>query len=169
VRPLHQRLVMINYLKQFIKLDLNACKNKKDTRLKMRVKIYPILITSLGLLAGVTFYSLYHTAAPKKIITKNITTIEEPIDLQKLSPLKPQITSKKLTKLTLPTVEKEIQSKAEELAIETPEETQAIYDAITPDNYDETIEKADEAFATIEEYAKETQVAFLEEEANRNE
>lgn len=133
----------------------------------MRVKIYPILITSLGLLAGYTFYSLYHTVAPKQTITKNTISIDEPIDLQKQLPLEPQITAKKLTKLTLPTVGKETQT--EHTSIENPKQTQEIYDAITPDNYEEIIEQANEAFVTVETYAQEMEIAFLEEEANRNE
>ena len=139
----------------------------------MKVSIYPILMTSLVLLAGYTFYALYHSVAPKnphpqKTITQN-TISKEPIDLQKQFTLDLDTPTVKLPHVKVPPLEKEIQTQAEEIAIETPEETEAIYAAITPKNYEETMQRANEAFATVEAYAKKNEAAFLEEEANRNE
>ena len=142
----------------------------------MRVNVYPILITSLGLLAGFAFYTLYHTAAtpPPITITSEDKRVEDSIVFEEQTPLGSETSSVKHASIkhlpiTIPTVEKEIQHQAAQIAIETPEHTQEIYDAITPDNYDETMEKANEAFARLETSSKDMEVSILEEEAQRHE
>ena len=136
----------------------------------MKKLLYPVLITSLLVLAGFTFYSLYHSAAPLQTIAlDDDTKLEKPIDLQKLSPIKNNHQEKILPKHKVVSLEKEIQAQSKNIKIETPEETQAIYDSIRPDNYEETMEEANVAFATIETVAEEAEIAFLEEEANRQE
>lgn len=138
----------------------------------MRVHVYPILITSLGLLAGFAFYKLYHTAAtpPPITITSEDKRVEDSIVFEEQMPLDYETSSVKHATIkrepiNIPTVEKEIQYQEEQIAIETPEETQEIYNAMTPDNYDETMEKANEAFAALDDESSEAHRKLLEEEA----
>ena len=138
----------------------------------MRVHVYPILIISLGLLAGFAFYTLYHTAAtpPPTTVTLEDKTRDDSMVFEEQMPLDSEISSIKhasikRSPIKIPTVEKEIQNQTAQRVMETPEHTQEIYDAMTPDNYDETMEKANEAFTALDDESSEAHRKLLEEEA----
>ena len=127
----------------------------------MRANIFPIFITSLGLFTAYVFYALWHTDevnpsqannqsisteitpkhfTPKKRITSTVVNIED-VNIERKKDIKKESLAE-----TLPLGMKE-----------TEEQTQEAYEALIPENYDNTVIEAQEAFVSLDDAVLEMQ------------
>lgn len=131
----------------------------------MRDKLFPIFITLLGLLTAYAFYALWHTeelSSPteqqeqikeKQVIdlaNKKIIPRQRPIvSIPEVSLESPKI-SKKTEKKTIEEIEKH-EKLVFQLSDKLEEKTQTIYDSLIPEEHEEIMAEASEAFDRLDE------------------
>ena len=115
----------------------------------MKKYIFPFFITCLGLFTAYIFYSLWHT---KEVNIPKIPELPKEKVIEDLSVPKTSLEADAQM-----SEEKEMLSmseKQETIPNLTPEQmetkTQAVYDALTPEDYEETMSEASEAFEALD-------------------
>ena len=144
----------------------------------MKAYIFPLFITSLGLFAAYVFYALWHTEEvnPPKVVEKSQKKVMvEDLSNKKIIPKKNLNENRPVVPEASPEThsqlsdEKEMSSmmeKQETIPNLTPEQmetkTQAVYDALTPEDYEETMSEASEAFEALDAHVEEVDAKLAE-------
>ena len=139
----------------------------------MKSYIFPLLITLLGLLAAYLFYALWHTETlnPPKIIEKQQEKTEDlsrKTLIPKTVPPQHDISTEHVKEVEQPGSDEKIEIE-EEAAIPnlTPEQmqaqTEALYEKLTPQEHEETMQAAAEAFEELDAIVEEQDIKLAEE------
>lgn len=138
----------------------------------MKKYFFPIFITALGLFTAYVFYALWHSEelSPPKKVKQTKTNMEQDHSMGNM-------TSQRSSDLTVPDasmsqqveehmVEEELSK--EDISSKTPEQLQAqtdeVYESLTPENHEETMEAAAEAFEQLDTYVEELDAQLAQEE-----
>ena len=139
----------------------------------MKSYIFPLLITFLGLLAAYLFYALWHTETPNppKIIEKQQEKTEDlsrKTLIPKTVPLQHDISIEHVKEAEQSGSDEKIEIEEEAPVPNlTPEQmqaqTDALYEKLTPQEHEETIQAAAEAFEELDAMVEEQDVQLAEE------
>ncbi len=145
----------------------------------MKSYFFPLFITILGLFTVYIFYALWHTEElnPPKIVEKQQEkTVEDLSDkaiVPKIDHPHSSIAMKNTAHTSVQSVKEPEMQKDEEMDKETdvpnltPQQmqtqTEAVYDALTPENYEETMEEAAVAFEQLDTMVEEQDAKLAEE------
>ena len=132
----------------------------------MKEKLFTAFIILLGVLTAFAFYAFWHTEPQSNVPSKNDTSpsaintsgkhegiVDDVVHTEVLPSEKKEINVKNIK------IEETIQEmESIDLSYDNQEEMQAdtqdIYEALLPDDYEETIEQANEAFDALDEHVR---------------
>jgi len=141
-----------------------------------------LFILFVGMVLSMIVYAVWQTASydnkvSKVLIPKNVDEIEEEINKTKTmrtTVVVPDVkTDTSIENKTIDrdiTIDKEIEAaeKRVDIDVGTPEkmqaQTQEVYDALVPDDYEETIEEAQSAFEALDEHVAKVDARITEEQ-----
>ena len=139
----------------------------------MKKYIFPLFITSLGLFTAYVFYALWHTEEvnPPKQIEKPQEKVIADLSTKPIIPKTTFVVPEaSLETHTQEAEEKEMlqeMDKQASIPSLTPEQmqaqTEAVYDSLTPEDYDETMQEANEAFEALDAHVEALDVKLAEE------
>ena len=138
----------------------------------MKRYFFPIFITFLGFFTAYVFYALWHTEEvnpPKVVEHKKSKVIEDLSDTPVIPKHTVAVPKTSLnTDAQVPDKKKipSIITKQKAIPNLTPEQmeakTQAVYDALTPEDYEETMSEASEAFEALDAHVEEVDAKLAE-------
>lgn len=139
----------------------------------MKQYFFPIFIISLGLFTAYVFYALWHTEEvnPSNQVEKPHTIIHENLSNKHVIPKSVfTVPDASLDMNSQLDDEKELQqmtTEQEDAPYLTPEQrktqTEAVYDALIPEDYEETIQEANEAFVALDAHVEALDAQLAEE------
>lgn len=123
----------------------------------MHKNIFPLLVVLLGIVTAYTFYAVWHSDEleennPVQQISKELSQTEPTEKKHIKSPLSKSNTVKTTPSLIaaqnkIKAVEK---PNVSSMVLETPKQTQEVYESLIPENYDEINEQSSTAFSTLD-------------------
>lgn len=139
----------------------------------MKSYIFPLFITLLGLFAAYVFYALWHSEEvnpPKALETSKKNIVEDLANKEIIPKSTLTVPEASLETRSQEVDEKEMQEmmgKQEDIPNLTPQQmqvqTQAVYDSLTPEDYEETMEEATVAFEQLDTMVEEQDAKLAEE------
>lgn len=145
----------------------------------MKHYIVPIFITILGLITAYMFYAFWHTEEinpPKQITKKTQEKVNEDLSTHEVIPRSTLIVPDEVPTSTSAMAEQEkkeleaMMAEADKIVALTPQQmdkqTQAIYESLIPENHEETMEAAAEAFEELDSYVAALDSRLAEEMAD---
>lgn len=139
----------------------------------MKKYIFQIFITFLGLFTAYAFYALWHTEEvnPPKVVKKQQEKIVEELSgntiIPKITLAVPEANLGTQTQEAEEKVILEEMTKHKDIPNLTPEQmqaqTEAVYDFLTPEDYDETMQEAEKAFEQLDAHAEALDAKLAEE------
>ncbi len=138
----------------------------------MKKYFFPVFITMMILLVAYVFYALWHSEALAPVPPSPISETKIPEDLSAKKPI-PKKDLPKTEVQNRPTQQganetitpPEMPALPHETKEQMEAHTQEVYDALTPDNYEETMAEAAEAFEEIDQAAEATEEKLSQEMA----
>lgn len=139
----------------------------------MKRYFFPIFITFLGVFTAYAFYAFWHTEEvnPPKVVEHKKSKVIEDLSDMPVIPKHTVAVPKTSVKIDAQILDKKkipsIITKQKAIPNLTPKQiesqTQAVYDALTPEDYEETMSEADEAFEVLDTHVEEVDARLAEE------